>query len=380
MLYYLSYGEFPSKKAHSIQMIQMCDAFVQSGVETTLLHPSYGNGGVNFDCIAEYYGVTNEFDIKTIPSFSGKNSIPNVPTSGEVLITAWLGGNLIRGKISSDDIIFSRYTVPTWGILQICRALPKHRRPLVIFEQHKELNNHPLITDNFYQLVDGVIFTANAIRRPTIKKYKLDNQKTAVYPNGVNLEAYDQISKSDARQELGISRSEDVVMYTGHLYPGKRVEDLIKAAKKLEAQVYIIGGYEEDVNRLKSNYPNIQNVTFTGFVPPNRIPKYQRATDVLVVTSDPDSEYYSQIKLFEYLAAERPIVATRTPTFEEVMEDGVHCQFVQPGNINQLQETITNLLENKKTSKDMGRNARELAEEYSWNNRAGQILEFVNYL
>lgn len=380
MLYYLSYGEFPSKKAHSIQMVRMCDAFSQNGIGTTLIHPSYGGGSVDFERIREYYGVTGEFNIQTIPSFSGKNSIPNVPTSGEMLTAAWLAGNLIANRITSDDLIFSRYTVPTSFQLAVSQFFPSSRQPTVVYEQHQVHEDHPLLNQRFYDRVDGVVCIADSLRSKLQSTYDIPDHKILVAHDGVDLRPYEYLSQGEARKELGIPRDEQIVAYTGHLYEDKNVDLLLRAAEDIEASVYIVGGHEEDIERLKRTTDIHESVTFTGFVEPSDISKYQVAADVLVATASSGAQYYSPLKLFEYMAAKKPIVATRTPSFSEVLTHEETCLFVDPGDADALSSEINRVVFNSDLREQLSREVAKLAEEYSWERRGERIVEFMERL
>jgi glycosyltransferase involved in cell wall biosynthesis len=112
-------------------------------------------------------------------------------------------------------------------------------------------------------------------------------------------------------------------MYTGHLYRGKGVETLVEAAKRLNINVYCVGGYDKDINRVKQKVGHPDNVTFTGFVDPAEIPVYQTAADILIAPYTEDSRpWVSPLKLFEYMGAGRPIVASNREVLQEILTDG----------------------------------------------------------
>jgi glycosyltransferase involved in cell wall biosynthesis len=170
--------------------------------------------------------------------------------------------------------------------------------------------------------------------------------------------------------------NEDIVMYTGHLYPEKDVETLVKAAKHFEEQCIIVGGYPDDISRIKSNITVPDNVTFTGFVPPSEIPLYQTAADVLVATvgANNDTDYFSPLKLFEYMAAGKPMVVSRKPEFEEILSHQESALMVKPESVSEMAEAINRCLDDANLGMQLGQRARERVDQYDWRVRAQNIL------
>ena len=358
-------------------MIRMCDAFSKVGEDVTLVHPSYGEGDISFKNINNFYEIGSKFDIVTVPSFEGKNNIPNVPTSGEITIWLWAIKNIIQGNITSEDVIFSRYHAPTWALGHVLRLFPDSRCPTIVYEQHQTKLNPPLTNRSFSENIDGVVFIASQLRETIREQYELPLKKTLVAHDGVTLSKYDGISQEQARESLELPRDGNLVVYTGHLYVNKGVEQLVQAASDTDSSVYIVGGYEEDLQRVKSEVNVPENVTFTGFVQPSEIPKYQRASDILVATAKPDAEYYSPLKLFEYMAAGKPIVATYTDAFAEVLTDDKNCIFVSSGDSKEMAEAIEDLLSDTELRTRLGESNCEAAKQYSWTRRAERISEFI---
>jgi len=356
----------------------MCESFVKNGEPTTLVHPSYRAGSVTFDQIRSFYGVEESFSIRTLPSFAKKNSISNIPTSGEISTFLWLSLQILQGKIGNGDIIYSRYITPTFALLDFLKLVPKQRRPTVVYEQHQMKEDHPLLTPHFYNRLDGIICIAELLREWIIDTYDISSKKILTAHDGVDTSKYTDFTTQSARELLDLPLEKNIVMYTGHLYPDKNVEDLVMCANKIDAHIYIVGGYEEDIQRIRRATGNQKNVSFTGFVQPSEIPIYQTASNVLVATADPSAEYYSPLKLFEYMAAGKPIVATRTRAFEEVLEHNKHCLFVEQHNSTELIKSVNYLVSRRDVRKKLAVNNRKASKHFSWSNRARRILDFID--
>src|SRR5690606_26879499 len=121
-----------------------------------------------------------------------------------------------------------------------------------------------------------------------------------------------------------------VVAYAGHLYPWKGVDVLIRALAAVpDVQGLIVGGHPAEADRarveqLAGSLGLASRITFTGHLPPSEVAPRLAAASMLVLpnTASAISERYtSPLKLFEYLAMGRPIVASDLPAIRAVLTD-----------------------------------------------------------
>jgi len=111
------------------------------------------------------------------------------------------------------------------------------------------------------------------------------------------------------------------------------------------------------------------------------VPLWASAADILLVLGTKRDEqsyrYTSPMKVFEYMAMQRTIVASRTPALESIL-DKDECVFYEPDNAQSLAESITEaageLVENSVRTGNAYRKARH----YSWSARAKRIHTFMS--
>jgi glycosyltransferase involved in cell wall biosynthesis len=212
-----------------------------------------------------------------------------------------------------------------------------------------------------------------------LNKYSIRSDQILVAPDGVDLNRYCGISKKKAREQLGLPSEENVVMYTGHLYKGKGVETLVQAAKGINSLVYIVGGYDDDIQRVKREVGHPDNVIFTGFVEPSQIPLYQTAADALVAPYTKESRpWISPLKLFEYMAAGRPILASDRDVLREVLVDGETALIFEMENPESLQEKLATVLTSSCLRSNLIDNSLELVKKYTWESRARSITRWIS--
>jgi glycosyltransferase involved in cell wall biosynthesis len=170
--------------------------------------------------------------------------------------------------------------------------------------------------------------------------------------------------------------------YAGHLYPWKGVHLVIEALAALpDTRGLIIGGHEGegDLGRLRELVDQLDctsRVTFTGRVAPVDVAPLLKQADVLTLpnpASAISTAFTSPLKLFEYMAAGRPIVASDLPSIREILRDGHNALLVEPGNPQALTAAIRRLREEAGLGERLARQAREDVRQYTWERRAARL-------
>ena len=380
MLYYIGISDLPSKQAHSIQEMRMCEAFAEAGEEVVYLHGKpLGEGGrVTWDDVAGRYGLATRFQIKTFRNLFGKTGwftkVGTLSMAGPLAVSPFL--EVLADRLGPADLVYGREYYPLYFLTELLSLVPERRRPPVYFEQHVPVEKR--FVDRFYEQVDGVVSITERLADALVADRPLGRDRILVAPDGVDREPYRGCSRSDARAELGLPVDEPVVMYTGHLYEGKGGELLVEAANGLDASVYVVGGYEEDIQRVQSSVGHPDNVVFTGFVDPAEIPRYQTAADILVAPyTEASRPWVSPLKLFEYMAAGRPVVASDREVLKEVLVDGENALLFPAGDADALRAAIERVLASEELANRLVTHARETVEAHTWQSRAAAILDWV---
>jgi glycosyltransferase involved in cell wall biosynthesis len=173
-----------------------------------------------------------------------------------------------------------------------------------------------------------------------------------------------------------------VIAYSGHLYPWKGVDLLLESLASLPGvRGLIVGGHpaEPDIARLETRARELgldSRVVFTGMVAPHEVAARLGEADVLVLPNPETSvsaRYTSPLKLFEYLAMSRPIVASDLPAFREVLTDRQNALLFEPGSAAALARAVRAVLDDRELAAAIARRAGETAGEYSWDRRAERL-------
>lgn len=367
----------------------MCAAFAAAGAEVTLYHPNRRNlpefAGVD---PRGYYGVARNFALCPIPCvdwFHWSRGWLWLEHFIFLVLTCTYALALARRFVgrSQADVYYSRDPFA----LALLRAILPHLRGRLFFEAHALPGSG--LGRRLYRLMlaqaRGIVAITEGLRAQLVE-LGLPPGSVMVAPDGVDLQPYEGRTREAARKRLGIGQHERIAVYTGHLYEWKGAAIFAEAVACLDglARGLIVGGRAADVARLREQIDaqGWRNVVLIGHVPPELVIDYQVAADVLVLPNSAQAEiseqHTSPLKLFEYMAAGRPIVATDLPALREVLRHGDNALLVPPDDPVALAAGLRKVLDDADDlGKRLATQARTEVRAYSWDARARAILEFA---
>jgi glycosyltransferase involved in cell wall biosynthesis len=198
---------------------------------------------------------------------------------------------------------------------------------------------------------------------------------TRVVPNGCDVPA--------ERAFPGLAREGPPrVVYAGQLYPWKGVDVLVEAmARVADARLVILGGLEgePDLARVRARIEAgglAGRTELRGTLPQSAVAGELTRAAVIVVPflrSAMTERHTSPIKVFEAMAAGRPIVASDLPSTREVLRDGESALLVPPGDAAALAAALRRLLADHALAERLARAAWDAAPAYSWDARGAAL-------
>ena len=387
-LLFLADIRFPLERANGVQTMETCAAMARRGHKINL--------GVRPDTKSPprdpfaYYGFPplSGLKIRRAPAL-GTMWLRRVQYLVQVLV--WIF------EFRRGGVVFTRDLGVASLILQFSRKL----RPPLIYESHcfspteaaqrsQALSTARVVSPRKQRRLmrregrvwcgaDGYIVTTTGNLAELERRFG-KRLRVAVIPNGTRLQP-------DRKFEALHPIPPLCVVYAGHLYPWKGVDVLLQALVKLEGvNATIIGGdaAEPDFQRLQDTSRSIglgSRVEFVGMVEPSRVSGLLAKGDVLVlpnVGAEPTVNHTSPLKLFEYMAAGKPIVASNLPSIREVLRDGENAVLVEPGNPTALTSGLRRVLEDRKLAERIASRAFDEVAEYSWDCRAERVEALLN--
>ena len=374
-LFLIFHGRFPSEKAASLFAAKSCESFAKEGATVTLLVPRrLGRGIAN---PYEYYKIDKNFSIVYLPILDlfGIRHLERFAFHVGFITFSFSCFFYLFFSASRKDLIYSNESLPI--------VLSSLYFPRTFYEVH----DFPERKMSFYQLLFRrvkYILVTNVWKTAKLADvFGVVKEKMLCERNAVEVADFDILeTKEDARKKLKLPLEGNIVIYTGHLYSWKGVDMLALAAPMLppDTTVIFVGGTKNDVERFTLLYGKTDNIRIIGHRNHSEMPLWQKAADVLVLpnTAKEDiSKYYtSPMKLFEYMASHRPVVASDIPSVKEILNN-TNALLVPPDNPNALAQGIVTLLQDVQLSERIAGEAYKDVLFHTWQARAQRILKFV---
>lgn len=272
---------------------------------------------------------------------------PSIPYVRLLVYNARLWRTL-RDQAGRHDVAYVRSYPGLVAPAFVSRRLPYVAEANGVREEEMRLAGAPhwqmAVTKHAERLLFGraahVVAVTEGVRRYLIASLGITPHRTTVVENGVDPDRYRPIPRDRARSVLDLALEGRYVGFLGSLVPWQGLEDLIAAAGDIDATV-LIGG--SGPSRAALEAAATPNVRFLGGVPFEKAPLFLAACDVLILSKRPMASGYNPVKLYSYLASQRPVVASKVEGLEMVESSGAGLLY-PPGDAAALARAVNSLL------------------------------------
>ena len=295
--------------------------------------------------------------------------------------------SVLPGRVKDDfnsaltrDLVFAWFATRAYGI------------PTVYDAHHPPVNRGAeRIIGSFSRSESllGMSFNSRGLRE-IYSHLGIAGRNPVVAPNGFELEAFEgECDISSLRARLGLPLDRKIVCYCGNTYRGRGIEILVRAAVQMpEVEFLIVGGRERDnaLWREMARQSGAGNFRMEGFVRQREVSAYLLASDVLVMPYSSGvtirdgtevGEFTSPLKLFEYMAAGKPIIATGVPSVLEILRPGENSVVTPPDDEEEFIRALQLVLRDSELCARISQRARSDATEYTWEKRVSKIIDGV---
>lgn len=375
-LIYITNTRLPSEKANSLQSMKMCSSFSKLFDEVELWTGKAHNTRElsQIKDIFEYYNIEKTFLIRRFFQFDSirlRNLNEFIWAHLKNLVFIFnVCLNLIKYRNSNEVIIYTResHLLFAFQILNKINLLDNR----IYYESHK----FSKYTLKALRKIDGLV-VINHYLEELYKSHYLAN--ILVAHDGVSLDEYEEIDN----YKFLPYKEEYIILYTGSLFSWKGVYTLVNSIKYLPKNFKLvsIGGTENYLSNFKSYVEKTSEsdrIKIISHLPKRYLLEYIQKADVLVLpnsSKDKMSLFTSPLKLFEYMASKRPIIASNLPSIKEVLSNKNAFLF-EPDNPKDLAQKVQKAVSSN--CKEVVRQAYEDVKKYTWDKRAMNITQFIS--
>ena len=186
-------------------------------------------------------------------------------------------------------------------------------------------------------------------------------RKILTLPNTISQEVLGELEPSATE----VSKERPVCAYVGVIGYSQGLEDLVDAARLAPEVDFVIGGDGSRRRELEQRAHGLENVRFTGYLDPAALVDFYRESDILFVqtrASDYTNTTVIPVKLYEYMAASRPIVYAGIGLAVEFLGDTGCAITVLPGDAPAIAAAVGELARDPERRRRLGRSGRAFVE------------------
>ncbi|GAB1421919.1 hypothetical protein MASR2M15_21180 [Anaerolineales bacterium] len=390
---YLSMMRLPSEKAHALQIVQNCEAFADAGYEVELWASMRFNTPAMkaVKNIHQHYGVQANFRIRRnfgldlMPLAFSKPKLEQIAFYIHSLTYCFV--LLLRLLFTDADLFYSRDPLVLRSLAWI---KPKHK---LVYEAHL-----------FPKAGRGANLQAAVLKKCAVTVAITPPLRDALIQRGADpariLVAHDGIraarfahalSPSAARLQAGWPADLFIVGFVGRLHMigmDKGIDTLIQALATLQdpqIALALVGGPDDMALAYRQQWLQAglseAHFLYAGQVPPDAVPDYLATFDVCAMPHPHTQQYAyytSPLKLFEYMASQRPLIASDLPAWSDVIENGQNGLLFPAGDAPALATALQKLKTDPAFGQQLAANAYQtVMQRYTWAARARLILDFI---
>lgn len=376
-LTYVAYSPLDLQSANSIQTFNTCRSLAAlMGGDLTVIVPKFGPGEDNppFPCVK----------IPRIPINKLSRLFKTALWSYlERTVYAWLAAFYVR--FHRTDVVYSRDVICSYWLVAF--GVP------VVYEIHDLESRHPSkikgprLSKWLARIDERTLRGARAVVSLT-QTFKAELSATGwkapkdifVVPDAYDEAVYYPRSQAEARASLNLPVDAMLIGYAGLTFAYRRLDLILEALKLLDnpnAFALVIGGRASEVIELERQARELGidgQVLWRDREPPEATARDLSAADILVIPDTVTDSTASPLKMFEYMALGRAIVAVDRPALREILLPG-SAEFFRPGEAQDFARALRVVAESVECRRALAERAQECVRDYTYPRRAARIVE-----
>jgi len=350
-LIYLGRSRLHRNRANLIQTLHTVAAFTEIGIRTRLYLPPWHDNVTPGQRLGEM-GISSKLDIRPAQLLHRR-----WPVSAFI--------RLHRGMLRRAAAVYVRSHEFSLGLA--ARDIVHHYEVHALQPLMAEGQLDSLLDYHKRGLIDRLIPISHSIARNLIAA-GADARRIHVSPSGVDLGAYQAMPPLDSER---LSRPR--IVYLGRISRDRGLDILTHLAEHIPGEVLLVGDCDDAVTQS----PQLR---YRPAVPHREVPGLYAACELVLLPYQPDlvhADGISPMKLFEAMAAGRPIVASDLPPIREILQHGHNALLADPRDPSAWENAVKRLMQDPGLALQLAAQAQRDVTAYSWTRRAAGIAQAI---
>jgi glycosyltransferase involved in cell wall biosynthesis len=327
-----------------------------------------------------------------------KNSLPVKPEfkskrfrlvfKKKVLFYAEYNIRLFLFLLFSDADIYLSNDLDT---LPACYLASRIKRKIIVYDSHEYFTDVPELVDR--KKVQRIWERIERKLLPKIKHtYTVCDSIADIYHKkyGINMNVVRNIPSKEKPAELYTPElfhgfdAKRIILYQGSVNIGRGIEQAIRAMEFIQNAVLLIigdGDIKKDLEHLASELKLQEKIIFTGKIPFDQLYSYTKRAHIgLTIEENIGMNYYYALpnKLFDYIRAGVPVLASRLPEIEKIVSAfDIGC-FIEDHAPGHIAEKINGMLDSPDLLIRWKNNLKIASDELSWENEEKILMSVFN--
>jgi glycosyltransferase involved in cell wall biosynthesis len=397
---YLSGSRFPTQKAYGYQIVKECESLASLGLDVRLIFPELAPRqarNLALPCrpdVIGRYSVKRNFRTEPYPVspildffYSDTSSVWSVL---KILAFALQSNKMVKKHRGMNGAI-------VWTqdfFITLAQLIGRSRtEDILVYECHGVASRLLRLFSPLIRRLKKIIVTTTGLRKEFLR-IGFPEERILILPNAVVLDDFSiRESRETSRRLLDLPQGRPIIGYIGVFVTyneEKGIPTLIRSLAFLQAKyspppmLVCVGGpvsFAEEYYRIADTVgvPR-ERIRIVDFQPRDQVARWMKACDVCTVPSPAKKlfmEHASPMKLFEYMAAGVPVVASDLPVIRDIVEEGKNGLLAPAGDPQAWAAEIARILDNRELAEALTRGGFETVKENSWERRAARAYSFM---
>lgn len=261
----------------------------------------------------------------------------------------------------------------------------------VIFDSHEDVPKQ-LMAKHYLNDVSKIVLSKiyKLYEKISLKKFDLVIAATPIIRDkflsyGIRSIDINNYPILEEFHSLDVGKNQKPIAYIGVLYDTRGIKEIVEALKYLDDVRLVLAGkfFSQDFKDKITSLKSWEKVDFRGFVDRDEVNKILQTSMLGLVTLHPTPSYIESlpVKMFEYMSAGLPVIASNFPLWKEIVE-GNNCGIcVNPLDPKKIADAISYIIANPKEAEIMGKNGRKaVVEKYNWDIEEEKLFKIYEEL